>query len=135
VVRRGVYLGDGYTNNEAESLAAHDALHMLAKLQDAGCQGLDAPVRVLGDSQLVIRHLLRLYKRSAKASLYLTLEGTKALVRRRGWKVAYRYVPRELNGPADDMCRRAREAKTSVQMDMGVLPEGAPPLDVRALYE
>lgn len=54
-------------------------------------------MRVLGDSQLVIRFLLRLYKRSSKPSLYLAIEEVKALVRSRHWEVAYRYVPRQLN--------------------------------------
>jgi ribonuclease HI len=135
VVRIGLALGAGCTNNEAESTAAKAALEHLARLQDQGRKELAGyPIRVLGDSQLVIRHLLRLYNRSSKPSLYLALEGTKALVQRRKWRVAYRYVPRELNAPADDMCRRAREQEGAVEYWDGQLPEGAPPLELRALY-
>jgi len=70
---------------------------------------------VLGDSLLVIRHLLRLYKASSKPSLYLRLEGCKALVRKRRWAIAYRYVPRELNTVADDMATRARDTGATVE--------------------
>ena len=89
---------------------------------------------MLGDSQLVVRHLLRLYKRSTKPSLYLTLEGTKALVKKRGWKVSYRYVPRELNTVPDDMCGRARAATADVEYREAKLPVGALGLDLDALY-
>lgn len=81
VVRVGLALGAGTTNNEAESTAVKAALEHLALLQDQGRKGVTGhPIRVLGDSQLVVRHLLRLYNRSSKPSLYLALEGTKALV-------------------------------------------------------
>ena len=135
VVRKGLYLGPGVTNNEAESTGVYQALQGLAELQDAGRAGLKANVRVLGDSQLVVRHLLRLYKCSAKPTLYLPIEGTKSLVRKRGWKVAFRYVPRVINGPADDMCRRALAAQQDVLFEEGQVPEDAPPLELDALYE
>jgi ribonuclease HI len=81
VCRKGIALGNGVTNNEAESQACLLALQRLAVLQDAGRPLLRGyPVRVLGDSQLVIRFLLRLFKRSTKPSLYLTIEGVKSLV-------------------------------------------------------
>ena len=50
VVRKGMVLGAGLTNNEAESGACLEALRELARLQDVGVQHLDAPIRVLGDS-------------------------------------------------------------------------------------
>ena len=65
----------GLTNNECESKAALMALECLAELQDCGEPYLVGyPIRVLGDSQLILRFLLRLYKRSTKTSLYLTIE-------------------------------------------------------------
>jgi ribonuclease HI len=94
VVRRGLVLGVGLTNNEAESSACLEALQELARLQDQGSPGLRAPVRVLGDSQLIIRMLLGVYKKVRKPSLYVKVEGIRALVRERRWKVAYRAVPR-----------------------------------------
>jgi hypothetical protein len=42
---------------------------------------LDAPVRVLGDSQLIIRMLLGVYKKIRKPSLYITVENIKRIVR------------------------------------------------------
>ena len=78
--------------------------------------------------------MLRMFKSSSKPSLYLRLEGCKALVRQRRWAVAYRYVPRELNAAADNMCTQAREAGASIEHWDGVLPEGAPPVDITALY-
>lgn len=82
----------------------------------------------------MVRHLLRLYKRSAKPSLYLALEGVKVLVARMGWRLAYRYVPRELNAQADDMCLRARAREANVVFREGQVPADAPPLDLQALY-
>ena len=73
-------LGPALTNNEAESTAALLALEHLARLQDQGYPNLDVPIRLLGDSQLVIRFLLRLFRRSTKPSLYLRIEQIKALV-------------------------------------------------------
>jgi len=135
VVRRGLYMGPGTTCNEAEARAVHDGLHELARLQDDGRPALAGyPVRVLGDSQLVIRHLLRLFKASTKPSLYLSLEGTKALVRRRRWAIAYRYVPRELNAAADYMATKVREAGATVEYWDGQLPAGAPVVELGALY-
>jgi len=134
VVRKGVALGAGLTNNEAESTAALLALQHLARLQDDGALYLADPIRVLGDSQLVIRFLLRVFRRSTKPSLYLRIEQIKALVAERGWVVSYRYVPRQLNPHADDMCRRARAAGCDVEYSDGELPEGAPGLFVDQLY-
>ena len=134
VLRRGRPLGLGRTNNEAESAACLDALHALSRLQDAGTPALDAPIRVLGDSQLIIRMLLGVYKKVRKASLYLTIVAIQELVRSRKWVLAYRAVPRALNEQADDMCRRAAAANEVVEFELGALPEGAPSLDVAALY-
>ena len=68
---------------------------------------MDAPIRVLGDSQLIIRMLLGVYKKVRKPSLYINVEGIKGLVRSRRWKVAFCAVPRQMNAQADDMCRQA----------------------------
>ena len=108
MVRRGLVLDRGLTNNEAESTACLEALRELARLQDRGRECLDAPIRVLGDSQLIIRMLLGVYKKVRKPSLYINVEGIKGLVRSRRWKVAFCAVPRQMNAQADDMCRLAK---------------------------
>ena len=87
-------MGPGKTNNDAESTAAKLALRELADLQDAGTLDLDVPIRVLGDSQMIIRLLLGIFKKARKPSLYLCVEGVRALARQRKWRIAFRYVPR-----------------------------------------
>jgi ribonuclease HI len=74
LVRKGVLLGTGKTNNEAESTACLKALEMLEALQKEGQPNLKAPIRILGDSQLIIRMLLGVFHRSKKPSLYLTMD-------------------------------------------------------------
>ena len=62
VVRAGRYYGPGRTNNEAESFAMRDAVHCLQTLVDSR-PDLRLPVRIFGDSQLLIRFMLRIYKK------------------------------------------------------------------------
>jgi len=62
VVRVGRYYGPGRTNNEAESFALRDAVQCVARLS-AKRPALRLPVRVFGDSQLLIRFMTRIYKR------------------------------------------------------------------------
>lgn len=62
MVRVGRYYGAGRTNNEAEAFAMRDAMQCLAKLRHSR-PALHHPVRVFGDSQLMIRFITRLYKR------------------------------------------------------------------------
>ena len=50
LVRRGIVLGPGQTNNDAESAAVALALEELARRQDRGEPHLACPIRVLGDS-------------------------------------------------------------------------------------
>ena len=66
--------------------------------------------------------------------MYLKIEGIKALARQRGWRVAFRYVPRERNAVPDDMCRRAREAGQGVEYENGVVPQDAPEVKLGDLY-
>jgi hypothetical protein len=56
---------------------------------------------------MIIKMLLNMYKKVRKASIFNLITATKQLVRKRGWIVTYRNVPRALNVAADDMCRRA----------------------------
>ena len=64
---------------------------------------LDANIRVLGDSSLIIKWMLGLHKKVTKPSLYQSIMGAKQLIRRRGWQVSFRNVPRAYNAAADDM--------------------------------
>lgn len=134
LVRCGLLLGPGLTNNEAESTACLEALKKLQELYAAGLPNLRAPIRVLGDSQLVIRMLLGVYKKVRKPSLYIAIEGIRSIVRQQYWKVAYRAIPRQMNAQADDMCRRALAAGGKVEYAQGDIPADAPHLDVTALY-
>lgn len=65
VVRAGRYYGPGRTNNEAEAFAMRDAVECLARIRHRRPE-LDLPVRVFGDSQLMIRFITRLYKRPSR---------------------------------------------------------------------
>jgi ribonuclease HI len=66
----------------------------------------DLPVRIWGDSQLIIRHLLGIYKKPSKIRVYDAIQKVKALKRK--WKhTSYRHLARDLNKVADDMARRA----------------------------
>ena len=76
VVRAGRYYGPGRTNNEAEAFAMRDAMQCLAKLRRSR-PALGKPVRVFGDSQLMIRFITRLYKRPTRQSIYWALEDVR----------------------------------------------------------
>ena len=61
VIWAGQYYGPGWTNNEAESFAIRDTLQCLPKLVQER-PSLRHPIRVFGDSQLMIRFLTRVFK-------------------------------------------------------------------------
>ena len=92
----GRYYGPGKTNNEAEMFALRDAMAALADLLPSHPH-LRHPVRVFGDSQLIIRFATRIYKKPGRHTTYWALEEVKHLesvIRR---PVAYRNVPRDVN--------------------------------------
>ena len=94
LVRAGLYYGPGYTNNEAEATALMNACEYYDKLLNS--KQLNLPVRIWGDSQLIIRHLLGIYKKPSKIRVYDAVQKVRALKRR--WKhTAYRHLDRELN--------------------------------------
>lgn len=76
VIRAGRYYGPGRTNNEAEAFAMRDAVQCLSRLKKRN-PGLDHPVRVFGDSQLMIRFITRLYRRPTRHTIYWALEDTR----------------------------------------------------------
>ena len=105
VIRSGLYFGQGYTNNEAEATAMAQSLTCLDELRQRRSE-LCLPVRLWGDSQLIIRHLTGVYKKPSKVRIYEAVETAKKM--RRRWKeLAVRHLPRDLNKVADDMARRA----------------------------
>ena len=75
VVQVGRYYGPGRTNNEAEAFAMRDALQYLSRISHR----LEAmkPVRVFGDSQLMIRFATRVFKKPSRQTIYWALEDVK----------------------------------------------------------
>jgi ribonuclease HI len=69
VVRRGIYLGKGYTCTTSEATGLK---LLVAKLRELVASGElpDYPIRLLGDSQLLIRHLLGINKKTSIPLLY-----------------------------------------------------------------
>ena len=61
LVRKGVYLGKGHTVNDSEVLALRCAVEELHKLEKKGVLP-QLPIRILGDSQLIMRFMLRIYR-------------------------------------------------------------------------
>ena len=62
VIWAGRYYGLGRTNNKAESFAVWDTLQCLSKLIQEW-PSLRHPIRVFGDSQLMIHFLMRVFNR------------------------------------------------------------------------
>ena len=92
----GRYYGPGKTNNEAEMFALRDAMAALADLLPSHPH-LRHPVRVFGDSQLIIRFATRIYKKPGRHTTYWALEEVKRLESVIKKPVAYRNVPRDVN--------------------------------------
>ena len=132
VVRVGRYYGPGRTNNEAEAFALRDAIQCLVRLQRTRRE-LFLPARVFGDSQLIIRFATRIYKRPTRHSIYWALEEVRKAERSLD-SVAYRHVGRDFNQVADDMGRRALEARADVIFWSGSIPDDAPPNQVKEVY-
>jgi ribonuclease HI len=87
------------TNNVAEYTAAIRALEWLLE------QGYTGPVRVMGDSQLVIRQLLGKYRVHAP---HLQEYHRQALqLARRFQHVDWVWIPRESNSRADELSKQA----------------------------
>ncbi len=83
------------------------------------------PIRVIGDSHLIIRFLLGIYKKTSKAEIYEALRKGREALRECDVPVSYRHVPRRWNGVADHMCRVALEHhKTVTHREMeSLVPE------------
>ena len=134
VVRAGRFYGPGRTNNEAESFAMRDAVQCLLSLLESR-PDLKLPVRMFGDSQLLIRFMTRIYKKPQRHSIYWAVEDVKRMERELGRPVAYRHVTREANQVADDMACRALEGRADVTYWFGSVPSDAPPNQLQDVYE
>jgi ribonuclease HI len=80
LVQFGSFYGQGYTNNEAEATALLDSLECLDALQWRD-PTLALPVRVWGDSQLIIKHLIGVFKKPSKSRVYEAITRAKAYKR------------------------------------------------------
>ena len=110
-----------------------NAVHCLQTLVNSR-PDLRLPVRIFGDSQLLIRFMLRIYKKPQRHTIYWAVEDVKQAERTLGGPVAYRHVTREANCVADDMARRALVAKGDVTYRQGDVPADAPPNQVDEVY-
>lgn len=90
-------------------------------------------MRIFGDSQLIIRFATRIYKRPTRHSIYWALEEIRK-TEKSLYGVTYRHVGRDFNQVADDMGRRALEARKDVVFWGGEVPEDAPANQVQEAY-
>ena len=132
-MRAGRYYGPGRTNNEAEAFALRDALQCLSRITNKFDKL--SPVRVFGDSQLMIRFATRLYKKPHRQTIYWAIEDVKRTESKLCQPVAYRHVTRDANVVPDDMARRALEEKTDIIFWSGQLPEDAPANQLPDIYQ
>jgi len=119
--------------NDAEAEGLRQGMQRVVALLEKG-HLKRRPIRVLGDSQLLIRFLLGIFKKPRKPSLYQAVKEVKELVYRGRLRVSYRHVPRDLNTQADAMCRLAEVRETSVRLDASQLAD-QPILDLGQLYD
>ena len=76
VIHTRRYNGPGQTNNEADSFAMWDVVHCLQSLID--CRpDLRLPVRIFGNSQLLIRFMLWIYRKPQQHTIYWAVEDVK----------------------------------------------------------
>jgi ribonuclease HI len=125
LVRAGAYYGQGFTNNEAKAYALKDALECLEFLK-ARNPALELLVRIWGDSQLLIKHLLGTFKKPSKVRIYEAVQAAREM-KKRVKRVSYRHTKRDLNKVPDDMARRALGEKGTVIYWDGDVPADAPP--------
>ncbi len=66
------------------------------------------PIRIWGDSQLIIRHMLGLYRKPGKVRIYEAVEYARSF-RKEFKNVAFRHTTRDLNKVPDEMARLSLE--------------------------
>lgn len=80
----------GLTNNEAEYLAVYEALNAIKP------KGVDIEIEILSDSKLVVNQLKREWH-IKDDKLRALFDKVQALIRERGLKVGFRWIPRKEN--------------------------------------
>ena len=65
-------------------------------------------MHIFGDSQLIIKWHLGLFKKIGKRTIYQSIQGAKNLIKQHRIVASFRNIPRGLNDAADDMARKAR---------------------------
>ena len=83
----------------------------------------------------MIRFATRLYKKPHLQTIYWAVEEVKNIETQLRQPVAYRHVTRDANTVADDMARRALEAKTDVVYWNGLIPDDAPANQLPDIYQ
>jgi hypothetical protein len=83
----------------------------------------------------MIRFMTRLYKRPQRHTIYWALEDVRRAEAALRKPAAYRHVTRDANTVADDMARRALEAKADVVYWSGEAPADAPLNQVKEVYD
>ena len=83
----------------------------------------------------MIRFATRLYKKPHQQTIYWAVEEVKKIETQLRQPVAYRHVTRDANTVADDMARRALEAKTDVVYWNGLIPDDAPANQLPDIYQ
>ena len=83
----------------------------------------------------MIRFITRIYKRPQRHTIYWALEEVRRAEKSLHQPAAYRHVPRAADQVADDMARRALEAKEDVVYWGGRVPEEAPQNQLGDVYE
>ena len=110
VICAGCCYSPGRTSNKMESFAMQDAVHCLQSLLYA-CPDLHPPVCIFGDSQLLIRFILQIYKKPGWHTIYWAVEDVKHTEWILGSPVAYCHVMQEANRMVEDMAYRALAVK------------------------
>ena len=92
-MRKGLYFGPGHKVNVAECRAARVAIEALADLIERG-EVPRQPIRVLGDSKLIISFLNGTFKKTNVPAIYRDLTRIREVLHGLRLRVAYRHVPR-----------------------------------------
>jgi len=103
------YLGDRVTSNQAEYRGMGLALAYLVELIASSPVGTFGDVTIHSDSKLVVEQINGAWKvrdRDLKAPCQ-ECQNHLRLLRERGHRVALRWIPREQNSRADQLCNQA----------------------------
>ena len=102
-----------------------DAVHCLQTLVDSR-PALRLPVRIFGDSQLLICFMLQIYKKPQRHTIYWAVKDVKRTERVLGGLVVYHHVTWEANCIADDMAHCMLVTKSNITYMQGDVSKDAP---------